>query len=958
MVRVKWSRFVLGVLFCLLAAPMAAFADSEIAGIVTDATGAVLPGVTVEVTSPALIEQTRSVVSDAAGAYRIVDLRPGAYKVTFTLPGFNTFVRDGIVLESDFTATINAQMKVGGVEETITVSGASPVVDVSSTMSRTVLSQEQIEALPTGRSYQSLSATIPALSPAGSGRFDVGGASQMWQGTVVAYGSLANDTALEIDGMSVMTLLNQGSIAGVYHNQGAYQEMSYQVVAGTAESQTGGVRINMIPKEGGNRFAGEFLGMYSNEHLRSDNNDADLRAKGLTVPPSLRGIYDFNGGIGGPIVKSRIWFFHSTRRWGAANYIANQFFDNGDPAYDRSKLQAYTTRLTIQVNPKNKLSVMYDALPKYRDYFGSETGRQSPDGSGNQDQFGFDDQAKWTSTISSKLLFEAGLSKNYLGYNLKYQSDVARASAANPFGDISKSDVGIASKTVYNAATTEFYNPFVANQAVTSLSYVTGSHSIKVGMQWKYGWIKNTVTQNGNMVQVYNNGAPLQVRVYNTPLQSRANLNGDTGIYLQDSWRMDRLTLSPGIRWERFNAEVAEQSAPAGRFVGARHFDEIKNLPNFTNWVPRLGAAYDLRGDGKTGLKFSIGRYMQQDASSFPQTYNPMVQTSAALSWTDLNKDDVAQGELGCVYQTAGCEINFAQLSSTFGSRRNKNPDANLKRPYQMVYNAGITQELRPGLGVAVNYFRREFHRISYTNSLSIPMSAYTAFQIPDPRNNGQSIPVYNVNPAALSAATNEVDTTSANNKSAFNGFDVTLNSRFSNGAIVTGGTSTGRTISSLCDVTDPNYASAAASGLLYCDQSQIHIPFLTTFKLSGSYPLPYGVRVSGVFQSTPGDPVATTYVLSAANFRTITGVAMGQSSITMRLNKPGEEYLPRVNQLDVTLSKSFKVGSARVSPEISLFNMLNANPVLSESTAYPAIGTPLRILDGRLLRFQAQIRF
>src|SRR5215510_1324293 len=280
MVRVKWSRFVLGVLFCLLAAPMTAYADSEIAGIVTDATGAVLPGVTVEVTSPALIEQTRSVVSDAAGAYRIVDLRPGTYKVTFTLPGFNTFVRDGIVLETDFTATINASMKVGGVEETITVSGASPVVDVQSTMSRTVLSQEQIEALPTGRSYQSLSATIPALAPAGSGRFDVGGAAQMWQGTVVAYGSLAGDTALEVDGMSVMTLLLTGSIAGVYHNQGAYQEMSYQVVAGTAESQTGGVRINMIPKEGGNRLSGDFLALYSKDSFQASNLDAELRAKG------------------------------------------------------------------------------------------------------------------------------------------------------------------------------------------------------------------------------------------------------------------------------------------------------------------------------------------------------------------------------------------------------------------------------------------------------------------------------------------------------------------------------------------------------------------------------------------------------------------------------------------------------------------------------------------------------
>ena len=951
MERVKWSRLVRGVLFCLVVAPAAAFADSSIAGIVTDATGGVLPGVTVEATSPALIEQTRSVVSDANGAYRIVDLRPGAYKVTFTLPGFNTFVRDGIVLETDFTATINAQMKVGGVEETITVSGASPVVDVSSTMSRTVLSQEQIEALPTGRSYQSLSATIPALAPAGSGRFDVGGASQMWQGTVVAYGSLANDTALEVDGMSVMTLLNQGSIAGVYHNQGAYQEMSYQVVAGTAESQTGGVRINMIPKEGGNRFNGDFLAMYSNENFRSENNDADLKARGLTVAPSLRGIYDFNGGIGGPIVKNRIWFFHSTRRWGAANYIANQFFDNGDPAFDRSKLRAYTTRLTFQVNPKNKLSVMYDALPKYRDYFGSETGRATPDGTGNQDQFGYDEQAKWTSTLSSKVLIEAGFSKNFLGYNLKYQPDVARPSATNPFGDISKSDNLIASKTTYNAATTEFYNPFVANQVMTSLSYVTGSHSVKVGMQWKYGWIKNTVTQNGNMLQIYSNGTPLQVRVYNTPLQSRANLNADQGIYVQDSWRINKLTLSPGIRWERFNAEVAEQTAPAGRFVGARHFDEIKNLPNFKNWVPRLGGAYDLFGDGKTGIKFSVGRYMQQDASSFPQTYNPMVQSTATLSWTDLNKDDIAEGDLGCLYQTPGCEINFTQLSSSFGSRRNKNPDANLKRPFQMVYNAGVVQELRPGLGLAVNYFRREFHDISYTSSLSVPFSAYTPFQYPDPRNNGEFLTVYNVSTAALGAPINELDTTSTSNKTTYNGFDVTANARFRNGAIVSGGTSTGRTIQIACDVTDPNNTR-------YCDQSQLDIPLLTTAKVSGSYPLKYGVRVSGVFQSTPGDAVATTYTVTAANFRTATGVAMGQSSVNLRLNKPGERYLPRVNQLDMTLSKSFKLGNARVSPEISLFNMLNANPVLSESTAYPAVGTPLRILDGRLLRFQAQIRF
>ncbi len=271
-------------------------------------------------------------------------------------------------------------------------------------------------------------------------------------------------------------------------------------------------------------------------------------AAGLTVPPSLRSIYDFNASIGGPIFKNRLWFFHSTREWGAANYIANQYFDDGSPAFDRSHLQAYTTRLTLQVNAKNKLSVMYDALPKYRDYFGSETGRQTPDGSGNQDQFGFDEQAKWTSTLTSKLLIEAGFSKNYLGYNLKYQDDVARPSATNPYGDISKSDSAIGSKTVFNAATTEFYNPFVANQIIAAASYVTGSHSIKVGVQHKYGWIKNTITQNGNLVQVYNNTVPLQVRAYNTPITSRADLNGDTGLYVQDSWRINRLTVNPGLR--------------------------------------------------------------------------------------------------------------------------------------------------------------------------------------------------------------------------------------------------------------------------------------------------------------------------------------------------------------------------------------------------------------------------
>jgi hypothetical protein len=498
----RMSGLILAGLLLGLATSSTASAQSAIVGVVSDTSGAVLPGVTVEASSPALIEQVRSAITDQAGAYRIPDLRPGTYKITFTLAGFNTFIREGLDLPSEFVATVNAQLRVGGLEETITVSGASPVVDVTSTMQRTVLSRDQIESLPTGRSFQSLAATIPALTPAGSGRFDVGGGSQMWQGTVVAYGSLQGDTALEVDGMSVMTLLNTGSIAGVYHNQGAYQEMSYQVVSGSAESQTGGVRINMIPKEGGNRFSGDFLAMYSNENFRAVNIDDDLRRRGLQAPGNLYEIWDYNGGFGGPVMRDRLWFFHSTRKWGASNYITNQFNPDGTPAKDVSKLSGYTTRLTAQLNAKNKLTVMYDALPKFRQYFFSEDGTRTPSGSGYQDQFGYDYQVKWSSPITNKLLAEVGFSQNFLGYNIQNQP-------GTPEGTISKSDVALQSRSVYDAPATTFYNPFVAKVAVASITYVTGSHSFKVGIQDRFGWIKNDLTQAGNMVQVYSNGAPL-----------------------------------------------------------------------------------------------------------------------------------------------------------------------------------------------------------------------------------------------------------------------------------------------------------------------------------------------------------------------------------------------------------------------------------------------------------------
>jgi hypothetical protein len=411
------------------------------------------------------------------------------------------------------------------------------------------------------------------------------------------------------------------------------------------------------------------------------------------------------------------------------------------------------------------------------------------------------------------------------------------------------------------------------------------------------------------------------------------------------------LTLNPGLRFERFNAEVAEQSAPAGRFVPERHFDRIPNLPNFIDWVPRIGAAYDLTGDGKTGLKFSVGRYMEQDASSFPERYNPMTLVPSSVSWTDLNHDDIADGALGCTYLTAGCEINFSQMPTTFGVRRNRNPDPDLSRPYQLVYNAGISREIRTGFGISANYYHRKFSDITFTTDLAKPLSVYTPFQILDPRGNGQTMTIYNIDRAAL-ANLNELDTTSTDNTSTFHSVDVGFNLRLNNGVMLNGGTATGRSQTRTCDVADPN-------STWHCNDYNYGVPWRTTFKVSGMYPLPYGIRLSGVLQSTAGDRINQTYLVTAANFLLQTGVPMGQSSATLRLNEPGSVYADRVNQLDFTVAKTWIVNGIRLTPEVSLFNALNANPIVSQVTAFgPALGNPLRILEGRLLRFGFQARF
>jgi hypothetical protein len=762
----------------------------------------------------------------------------------------------------------------------------------------------------------------------------------MWQSQLAAFGGRAADMAINIDGLSMNTPFASGQTVSFYHNDGAYQEMVYQISSGAAETQTPGVSINMIPREGGNRLSANFIGIFANESLQSTNFSDELRSRGLTAPARLDRTWDANAGVGGPLVRDRLWFFGSVRNWAYNNRVAGVFLPDGSQAVDDNLVEAYTGRITMQVTPRNKITWGYENNPRWRGHRDIETGLVAPEATGwNENDNAFFTQAKWTSTVTSKLLYEVGVSYLHFNYWIRYRPEVRLASctvafaqcpAGTDYGDIAHVEVTNNYRSVANLR--NFNDFFPKTNVVSALSYVSGAHALKGGVQWGWGKLESWRETNGDIIQRYRNGVPVQVQIKNTPTFAVTNLKADLGVYVQDTWTIRRVTLSPGLRFEWFNSEVPAQSVPAGRFVPARQFDAIPDVPNWKNWAPRLGVAYDVFGDAKLAVKGSAGKYLQQEGTGFATTYNPVVEAMDTRNWTDVNGDDIAQ------------ENEIGAGNANFGTRRNRNADPGIDRPYQLVYNLTVQREVAPGFSATVSYNRRTFHDMPYTVNLAAPVGEYTLVTVADPRGNGQTLPIYNINRAVFGLV-DELDTTS-NNTTTFNGFDVTFAGRLAGGSI-TAGTSTGRSRSVSCEVGDPNNSR-------FCDGTAFDVPWRTSFKASGSYPLPAGFRLGAVFQSVAGAERAIVYPVD----RTILP-SLVQTSVSVRLNEPGTEFEDRVHQLDVNVGRTFRVSGLRVAPQLELFNIFNANAVTTQVNTFgSSLNRPLTVLPPRLVRLGLQLNF
>ena len=969
---------ILATFMCLLLVPNSASAQattaSGIAGVVRDASGAVLPGVTVEASSPALIERVRTVVTDSEGRYNIIDLRSGTYVVTFTLTGFSTFRRDGVVLGAGFTATVNADMRLGTVEETVTVTGEAPLVDTQSARRQTVMTSEMLNVLPSSvKNLNNLVTLTPGFR--GNEGFDITGGYTGQVGQ--SYHGKAG-TKVNFDGMSIQ---HAAGNQGYNQNQDTVDETVLSTSGITAETNADGVQINLVPKEGSNIFSGNVNGLYSGKSLQSDNLSDDLIARGLVSVTSVNYVYDFGTNLGGPIFRDRMWFYGAFREWGNDRGAAGKFYnktqgtffytpDYDKPAFTHEWMESKALRITWMVNSKNKINLFADnqrdchcpALVSAGSIDAPEaffSYRLNPAGLY---------QATWSAPLSSKLLAEAGIGVVHGSWPQESQPEVGPNDVS-----IMEQSTGI---RFGNLATRRYHQHVPRYSQRGSLSYVTGSHALKGGFQFEESKANYGVTAVGDVNYVVRDGIPVSITQWATPWFEQ-NRNKDWGFFVQDQWTIKRLTTNYGVRFERFHGYTPAQHVDAtpNGWIPARDFEAVNNIPLWKDWNPRFGAAYDLFGDGRTALKFSIGRFVAKTSVTITQSINPIVTSINQVSrtWNDVNNNRIPDCDLGNRQANLECgamsNLNFGSSNVTthyaddaingWGIRGNN---------WDM--SAEIQHQLGPGVSLAAGYYRNWYGNFTVTDNTLVTSADYDTFCITAPKDarlpdggGYQVCGLADISPAKFGQVNSVVTQAShfGEQQQINDFFNVTLSTRLSNGVMLGGGVDTGRNVTDNCFVVD------TPQQLVNC-HSVTGFEGNTQYKAFGSIQLPYDFMVSGVFQNIAGPPITASYAASNAEIAPSLGrnlAACGTrnpctSTATVPLITPGTMFDDRMTRLDVRLAKRVRLGSKMsLQGNFNVYNVFNGSAVNVLNTNYgPRWLEPSRIQDGRMLQFSGSLSY
>jgi carboxypeptidase family protein len=930
-------------------------ADSGIVGQVTDESGGVLPGVTVTASSPSLQVGQIASVTNERGDYRLSSLPIGTYEVTYTLSGFQSLKREGVRLTVGFVAKVDVSMKVGSLEETITVSGASPVVDVTTTASSTHLTRESMEVVPSSRNgLIGLMAQAPGVRP----NVDVGGNTLNSTPNFHAFGQ-DGESWQTIEGVSTNNpkAQNQG---GNYWDYSSFDEAKIETVAHNADVPGRGITVDAVLKSGGNDFHGTVFGAKTNSSLQSNNIDAALAAAGITSGNPIETRSDLSHDLGGRLVRNRLWFYYALRRRNEIDDVVNAFKPDGTPAVAANLQGFMSEKVSYQMTPANRF-VGFDAW----NHKHANTGASQfvPwDSRSNQLFNNHTGKVEWQAVKGSSLV--SSLQFGYWKGGSVYTGYLGQPATTDQVTSLVTGD------TVNDGQRTLDYR-YHTHGALTWYrpNMLRGSHAIKTGFDYTASrtdrqWVDRGAA--GNYQLIFRGGVPFEMGAWNYPVLPW-DLGHYLGVFAQDSWTVTRhVTLNLGLRYAHDNGFIRDQCrvaapAPLDVLFPASCISAIQ-YPIWNPVSPRLHAAYDMTGDGKNVIKGGWGRFPHMRGTEEVQAGNPNVATTTLFKWHDVNGNGVYDpGEIN--FNPNGTDFVSTSVQGVGAALANGVPNPNEKVPTTDEYSLSYERELMAGFALRASAI---YSKTMNTDRLLNNLRPYSAFSIPitsqDPGPDGKvgtaddpgrTITYYEYSSAY--AGINFQQPTLFNDPkadSSYKSFELATSKRLSNRwQLMTSYSATKKHIPLVPNVGTLNGLTIYASSV--DPNAEINTSDNTwewLGRVSGAYIFPLDVLVSANYEYRSGDPFARTVTLTGG--KTI-------PSITLNAEPIGGERYPNLHLLDFRLEKTVRIGGQKLAGRVNLFNALNRNTVTALTVlSGPNFLRPTAILPPRTLEFSATYTF